>query len=76
MCSYSEIFTKNELESFVMGCFKTEIRELSHMNRNFKTELQRVKALRELMVSVFASFDMDNFTVGNEGCEYKKSATG
>ena len=70
MTAYDEIFKDGELKSYVLGMFNEKIRDLSHMNHNFKGELLRTKALKELMASIFNSVRMDNYSVGKAGKEY------
>ena len=66
------LFKDGELKSYVLGMFNEKIRDLSHKNRNFRAELLRVKAMKELMVSIFDSVCMDDYSVGAAGREYAK----
>ncbi len=72
MTAYDEILKDGELKSYVLGMFNEKIRALSHANRNFRGELLRTKAMKELMVSIFDSVSKDNYSVGEAGKEYAK----
>ena len=72
MTAYDEILKEGELKSYVLGMFNDKIRALSHANRNFRGELLRTKAMKELMISIFDSVSMDNYSVGAAGKEYAK----